>query len=52
MTKRLKQTDRDILGFRPNIAFIEPDQEEGTIEGEDKPAFENLEQDRERIKVC
>lgn len=50
MVKRLDETDRGILTFRPNIAFIEPDQEEGVIEGVDTPRLEDVQADRDRIR--
>lgn len=47
---RLDSTDRNVLEFRPNIAFIEPDQQDGVIEGIDEVQFEDVQDSRSRIK--
>jgi hypothetical protein len=50
MVKRLDQNDRDILQFRPNIEFVEPDAQPGTIEGEDVLPLEEILQERANLK--
>ena len=50
MACRFDSTDRDILEFRPNIAFVEPDQQDGVIEGIDEVQFEDVQESRARIK--
>jgi hypothetical protein len=50
MTYKLDDTDRDILEFRPNIAFIEPDQQPGVIKGVDEPQLEDVQDARNKIK--
>lgn len=51
MTKRLDDFDRDLLAFRPNITFIEPDQEPGLIEPIETPLqLEDVQEARARIK--
>lgn len=50
MTCKLDNEDRGILTFRPNIAFVEPDQQPGVIDGIDYPQFEDVQAGRQRIK--
>ena len=53
MVKKLDDSDRDLLKFRPNIVFIEPDQEPGVIDpvAEEVPLqLEDVQEARARIK--
>jgi len=50
MGYRLDDFDRSILEFRPKIAFVEPDQKPGEIEGIDYPQIEDVQDAREKIK--
>lgn len=50
MGYRLDDFDRSILEFRPKIAFVEPDQKPGEIEGIDYPQLEDVQDAREKIK--
>lgn len=50
MGYRLDDFDRSILEFRPKIAFVEPDQKPGKIEGIDSPQLEDVQDAREKIK--
>lgn len=44
MANKLKDKDRDILSFRPNIDFVEPEIEPGVIEGEDQVDTADIEE--------
>jgi len=51
MVKRLDQTDRGILTFRPNIAFVEPDAQDGVIDAvEERLPFEDVQDGRQQLK--
>ena len=50
MTDRLEDSDRSVLEYRPNIAFVEPDQQEGVIDGVDDVQFEDVQDARLQIK--
>ena len=51
MVKRLEETDRDILEFRPSIDFVEPDAEEGVIQPQDdRLQLEDIESERDSVK--
>lgn len=52
MSKRLDRTDRDILAFRPNIRYIEPDQQPGEIDPitPDSTQLETIQAERARLK--
>lgn len=48
----LDTKSRDILSFRPNIIFVEPDSEPGSINpvSDERLTFEDLQKSRDRIK--
>jgi len=49
---KLDTNSRDILKFRPNINFVEPDQEEGEIKAQPDPIpFEDIIDERKKIKA-
>lgn len=51
MTKNLEQDDRDILTFRPDIVFVEPEGQEGEITPiQDPIPFEDIQNERQRLR--
>ena len=52
MARNINPQDQDILSFRPNIEYVEPDQQPGEITpiSEDKPQLEDLIAQRTEIK--
>jgi hypothetical protein len=50
MASKLDSESRNILTFKPNITFVEPDQQDGVIEGEDFVQLEDVQAGRQKIK--
>lgn len=52
MTKKLDDASRDLLAFRPNIAFVEPDQEEQELGPfkDEEPQLEDILAERKQVK--